>query len=73
MNGVLVAELAGANSGFAYVPLTGAAKQALKPGKNVIAVHCHQTRGGQFVDAEIVNVIDAPRTAANRPRLSGNR
>jgi len=73
VNGVLVAELAGANSGFAYVPLTGAAKQALKPGKNVIAVHCHQTRGGQFVDAEIVNVIDAPRTAANRPRLSANR
>ena len=68
INGVLVAELAGANSGFAYVPLTGAARQALKSGKNVLAIHCHQSRGGQFVDAEIVDVIDAPRTpSARRP------
>ena len=68
INGVLVAELAGANSGFAYVPLTGAARQALKAGKNVLAIHCHQSRGGQFVDAEIVDVIDAPRTpSARRP------
>jgi hypothetical protein len=73
LNGVLVAELAGANSGFAYVPLTGAAKQALKPGKNLLAVHCHQTRGGQFVDAEIVNVIDAPSTPASRRPGAANR
>jgi hypothetical protein len=69
----LVAELAGANSGFAYVPLTGAAKQALKPGKNLLAVHCHQTRGGQFVDAEIVNVIDVPSTPASRRPGAANR
>jgi hypothetical protein len=67
LNGVLVAELAGANSGFAYVPLTGAGKQALHAGRNVIAIHCHQTRGGQFVDAEIVNVIEPPRAGPRQP------
>ena len=39
LNGVLVAELPGANAGFAYVPLTGAARQALRPGKNMLAIH----------------------------------
>ena len=56
VNGMLVAELPGANAGFAYVPLTGAARAALRPGRNTIAVHCHQTRGGQFIDVGLVDV-----------------
>ena len=56
VNGILIAELAGANGGFAYVPLTGAARAALRPGRNTIAVHCHQTRGGQFIDVGLVDV-----------------
>ena len=56
VNGILIAELPGANGGFAYVPLTGAARAALRPGRNTIAVHCHQTRGGQFIDVGLVDV-----------------
>jgi hypothetical protein len=58
LNGVLIAEIPGANAGFAYVPLTGAARAALRPGRNVIAVHAHQNRGGQFIDVGIVDVIE---------------
>jgi 3-keto-disaccharide hydrolase/glycosyl hydrolase family 2 len=58
LNGTLVAELPGANSGFTYLPLTGAARAALRPGKNTIAVHAHQTRGGQFIDVGLVDVTD---------------
>ena len=61
LNGVLVAELPGANAGFAYVPLTGAARAALRPGRNVIAAHAHQTRGGQFIDVGIADVIESSR------------
>lgn len=56
LNGVLIAELPGATAGFAYVPLTGAARAALRPGRNTIAIHVHQTRGGQFIDAGIVDI-----------------
>jgi len=66
VNGVLAAELPGANSGFAYVPLSGAARQALRTGDNVIAVHAHQTRGGQFIDVGLAEVIDVPRRPAAR-------
>ena len=58
LNGTLAATLPGANNGFAYVPLTGAARAALHAGGNTIAVHCHQIRGGQYIDVGLVNVIE---------------
>jgi hypothetical protein len=73
VNGVLAAELPGANAGFAYVPLSDAAKAALRGGKNALAVHAHQVRGGQFIDVGIVDVIDATRTPASRRPAAASR
>jgi hypothetical protein len=61
LNGTLVATLPGANNGFQFVPLTGPARAALHAGKNEIAVHAHQVRGGQFIDAGLVDVLDPAR------------
>jgi hypothetical protein len=61
VNGVLAAKLPGANGGFHYVPLTAEARAALRSGKNTIAVHAHQARGGQFIDVGIADVADGAR------------
>lgn len=57
INGVLAASLSGFVSAYEEEPISAAAKATLKPGKNTIAIHCVQTRGGQFLDAGIVDVV----------------
>jgi len=56
INGVRAASAGGFVTDHSLVPLSDAGKAALKPGKNIIAVHCHQTSGGQYVDLGIVEV-----------------
>jgi hypothetical protein len=58
INGVLALRVAGYVSGYEAAPMTKAACAALKPGKNVLAVHCHQTGGGQYIDVGLVNAIE---------------
>ena len=62
LNGVMAASEGGFVSSYETLEIGGAARELLKPGaKIVIAVHCHQTTGGQGVDVGLVNVTEGKR------------
>lgn len=50
INGVLAILAPGATGDYEDFQLNPAGKAALKAGKNVIAIHCHQTGGGEYID-----------------------
>ena len=50
INGVNVLETKGYVGDYALFPMKNA-KEAFKEGTNVIAIHCKQTAGGQYIDA----------------------
>ena len=54
LNGVLATQLPGFSSSYEVVPLPPAAQTLLHPGRNLIAVHCKQTSGGQYIDVGLV-------------------
>ena len=54
LNGLRAAQLAGFVPFYEQVKIDPGALATLKPGVNVIAVHCHQTSGGQCIDVGIV-------------------
>ena len=54
INNVLAIRAPGFITGYGLFPLTPGGQAALKPGKNLIAIHCHQTVGGQYVDMGFV-------------------
>ncbi len=58
INGQLAAELKNYTTGYVMEPLNAKARKALKSGRNVIAVHCRQTRGGQFIDVGLIDIIE---------------
>jgi len=59
LNGVLAVHLLGYTVGYVVVSIPQQAQSALHLGRNVIAVHCHQTIGGQYIDVGILE--EAPR------------
>lgn len=66
INGVLALRTTGFITGYSLFPLTRAGEAALKPGKNVIAIHCHQTQGGQYIDFGLVDVETPAPISASR-------
>jgi hypothetical protein len=51
LNGVLAASANGYTTAYQETTLSPAAARALRPGSNLMAIHCHQTTGGQYIDA----------------------
>ncbi len=56
LNGVKIYGYAGWLNKFAYIPLTDAAKQSLKKGRNVLAIHVANTSGGAWLDAGLSTI-----------------
>jgi len=54
LNGVLAVQVAGFSTQYFETNINAAASSTLKAGLNRMAVHCHQTTGGQFIDVGIV-------------------
>ena len=68
LNGVLAYSASGYIGNYLCVPLTDAGRSALLSNQeNVLAVHCHQTIGGQFIDVgldERVVLVSPPQPPA---------
>ncbi len=60
LNGVLAGKFAGYSTKYEVAEIPAPAVAALRAGKNVIAIHCHQVRGGQFVDAGLDVLVQPP-------------
>ena len=68
INGELVAEFEGYVTEYRVVPLDGAGREAVKQGKNLLAVHCRQTIGGQAIDVHLIDADRVPKLPpAKRP------
>ena len=62
VNGTLAATEGGFSSSYDVLPINPVALKLLQPGAKVLlAVHCHQTGGGQNIDVGLVNVEDVKK------------
>ena len=61
LNGHLIARFRGYVTDYFNRRLSPAARAHLKPGKNLLAVTCRQTGGGQYIDVGFVRVEPATR------------
>jgi mono/diheme cytochrome c family protein len=69
LNGELLHQARGYTVEYDRVDLGPAALKALHEGENVLAVHCHQTTGGQYIDLGLV--VPAVGTPADLARRHG--
>jgi len=68
INGQLVWKQDGYTTAYEAFGVTDALKKALRKGRNILAVHTHQTVGGQFIDLALLCEPQAAKTA----ELQGN-
>lgn len=51
INGVIAAQARGYQTRYIVQPISPEAQRALRVGENTLAIHCRQSRGGQYIDA----------------------
>jgi hypothetical protein len=56
VDGVQATQVSGYVADYEPVRIKTKASEILKPGKHVLAVHCKQTSGGQYIDVGLVDV-----------------
>lgn len=59
INGIKVASLSGYTSDYRFITLDAKAVAALRQGTNTLAIHCKQTRGGQYIDCGLAEIVPA--------------
>ncbi len=60
LNGTRIFAETGHLTAYKSVPLDAATLQLLRAGRNVLAVHCLQTAGGQYIDVGLTSAAPAP-------------
>jgi len=61
LNGKRIASYEGYLTDYMDFELDKEAQAALQVGENTLAVHCRQTRGGQYIDVGLIDVIEKQR------------
>ncbi len=56
VDGVLATQVSGYVSDYDAVRIKTKARALLTPGKHLLAVHCSDTRGGQYIDVGLEDV-----------------
>ena len=67
VNGVEAARVPRWTSGYVDVPIHADAARTLRAGRNVMAIHCRQVSGGQYIDAGLVEFIRPPQSTPKGP------
>ncbi|MDP1799360.1 MAG: glycoside hydrolase family 2 TIM barrel-domain containing protein [Planctomycetaceae bacterium] len=60
LNGVLLKKMTGYSTDYQSYRVTTEGAKALKTGRNMLAVHCHQTGGGQYIDVGLEAITTLP-------------
>ncbi len=55
-NGVPILEVQGYTTSYTLYPIEQRRLRSLRTGLNLLAVHCHQTSGGQYLDLGLVSI-----------------
>ena len=61
LNGKPIGSFSGYLSDYQIVPLSAEARQEIRQGQNLLAVHCHQSTGGQFIDVHLIDTAAVPK------------